>query len=135
MVLLAHASFWGQTISQPLSSIAPSKAVEEAHKKIELGKEKEAIDTLEQLANVRPVTPGVNRELAIAFYRTGRLTEAEKSFAAAMNDNPDDAESIQMRGLTVFRLGRFSDAIPYLERALQALRHSDMNANYDLGRC
>jgi tetratricopeptide (TPR) repeat protein len=135
MVLLVHASIWGQTTSQPFSTITPPKAVEEAHKNIELGKEKEAIDSLEQLAQVRPIAPGVNRELGIAFYRTGRLTEAEKSFAAAMNDDPDDAESIQMRGLTVFRLGRFSDAIPYLERARQTPRHSDIDANYVLGRC
>ena len=135
MVLLVHASIWGQTTSQPFSTITPPKAVEEAHKNIELGKEKEAIDSLEQLAQVRPIAPGVNRELGIAFYRTGRLTEAEKSFAAAMNDDPNDAESIQMRGLTVFRLGRFSDAIPYLERGRQATRPSDIDANYVLGRC
>ncbi len=135
MVLLAHASFWGQTTSQPLSAIAPPKAVEEAHKDIKLGKEKEAIDSLDQLALVHPAAPGVNRELGIAFYRTGRLADAERSFADAMNDDPDDAESIQMRGLTAFRLGRFSDAIPYLERVRQATGHSDIDANYVLGRC
>jgi len=135
MVLFSQVSFQGQATTQLLSTITPQNAVEEAHKNIELGKEKEAIESLEQLANVHPVAPGVNRELGIAFYRTGRLTEAEESFAAAMNDDPNDAESIQMRGLTVFRLGRFSDAIPYLERGRQATRPSDIDANYVLGRC
>ena len=135
VVLLATALAWGQTTSQPLSVSAPPNTVEVAHKNIELGKEKEAIDSLQQLARVRPPAPGVDRELGIAFYRTGRLAEAEKSFADAMNDDPDDAELIQMRGLTLFRLGRLNDAIPYLERARQSMRDSDVDANYVLGRC
>jgi tetratricopeptide (TPR) repeat protein len=133
MVLLATALAWGQTTSQPLS--ATPNTVEVAHKNIELGKEKEAIDSLQQLARVRPPAPGVDRELGIAFYRAGRLLDAEKSFADAMNDDPDDAESIQMRGLTLFRLGRLSDATPYLERARQSTRDSDVDANSVLGRC
>lgn len=135
IVLLSPASFPGQTTSQPTSDNHPQKIVDEAHKNIELGKEKEAIDSLQELAHVRPVVPGVNRELGIAFYRTGKLAEAESSFAAAMKDDPNDTESTQMRGLTVFRLGRFNDAIPYLERARQSMRHSDIDANYVLGRC
>ena len=47
-----------------------------------------------------------SRELGIAYYRTGKLIDAEHAFAAAMAEDPADLESIQMRGLTLYRLGR-----------------------------
>ena len=76
-----------------------------------------------------------NRELGISYYRTGKLIDAERAFAAAMAEDPADLESIQMRGLTLYRLGRPADAIPFLERVRQWMPNANADANHVLGLC
>jgi tetratricopeptide (TPR) repeat protein len=110
-------------------------AVAEARKKLEHGEIQQAIDELRQLAEAQPAVRGANRELAIAYYRTGDLNAAERTFATAMLEDPTDVESVQMRGLTLYRLGRSDAAIPYLERSRQWTPNANVDANYVLGLC
>ncbi len=49
----------------------------------------------------RAAPKGVQHELGIAYYRTGKLIPAEQAFARAMEEDPNDIESVQMRGLPV----------------------------------
>ena len=72
---------------------------------------------------------------ASPYYRTGKLIDAEQAFAKAMAQDPADLESIQMRGLTLYRLGRPADAIPYLERVRQWMPNANADANHVLGLC
>ena len=51
----------------------------------------------------------------LALYQKGDLRLADKAFVAALTEDPGDVESAQMRGLTLFRLGRPADAIPLIE--------------------
>jgi len=88
-----------------------------------------------QLTSENPPVKGANRELGIAYYRSSKLVEAEKSFAAAMAEDPSDIESIQMRGLTLYRLGRPGEAIPFLEKVRQWTPDANADANYVLGLC
>jgi tetratricopeptide (TPR) repeat protein len=76
-----------------------------------------------------------SREQGIANYRAGKLIAAEQEFAQAIAQDPKDLESIQMRGLTLYRLGRPSDAIPYLERVRQWMPNANADANHVLGLC
>lgn len=109
--------------------------VADAQAKLEHGHPQEAIVELQQLAAQHPQVKGANRELAIAYYRTGKLEDADKSFALAMTEDPADIEAIQMRGLTLYRLGRPAEAIPYLERVRQWTPNANADANYVLGLC
>jgi tetratricopeptide (TPR) repeat protein len=107
-----------------------------AHQKLEHGDSQQAISMLEQLvANGKASPPGVQHELGIAYYRSGKLLSAEKAFAQAMTEDPNDMESVQMRGLSLYRLGRPADAIPYLERVKQWTPNANADANYVLGLC
>lgn len=107
-----------------------------AHQKLEKGDPQEATAMLEQLvANGKGSAPGLQHELGIAYYRTGKLVSAEKAFAQAMAQDADDMESVQMRGLTLYRLGRPADAIPLLERVRQWTPNANADANYVLGLC
>jgi tetratricopeptide (TPR) repeat protein len=137
MFLVPAASAVGQTVTPPTASSEPTAAttLELAHSQLEHGKEREAIDALQQLAGAKPPVKGANRELGIAYYRTAKLHDAEQSFAAAMAEDPNDGESVQMRGLTLYRLGRPGAALPYLERARQWNPDSDVDVNYVIGRC
>ncbi len=122
------------------SSASPAKAgVKEtlaaAHEKLEHGDSQQAIAMLEQLAKESGPVPGVQHELGIAYYRSGKLLSAEQAFAHAMSDDPGDMESVQMRGLTLYRLGRPAAAIPFLERVKQWTPNANADANYVLGLC
>jgi tetratricopeptide (TPR) repeat protein len=130
-VLLAIAShLFGQVAD---SENAPSLA--KAHKELENGKHAEALAMLDQLATVKPAVPGLQREYGIVYYRTGQLVKAQRVFTAAIQEDPSDQESVQMEGLTLYRLGRPAEAIPYLERMRQWTRNGNADANQVLGLC
>ena len=76
-----------------------------------------------------------HREQGIILYRSGKLLDAERAFAAAMAENPADLESVQLRGLTLYRLGQPAAAIPYLERVRQYMPDANADANHVLGLC
>jgi tetratricopeptide (TPR) repeat protein len=80
-----------------------------------------------------PPAKSSSHELGIADYRSGKLIEAERAFAEAMAQDPADLESVQMRGLTLYRLGQPSAAIPYLERVRQWMPNANADANHVLG--
>jgi tetratricopeptide (TPR) repeat protein len=107
-----------------------------AQQKLEHGEAQEAVAMLEQLAAAAGESaPGVQHELGIAYYRTGKLLSAEQAFARAMDEDPNDMESVQMRGLSLYRLGRPLAAIPFLERVRQWTPNANADANYVLGLC
>jgi tetratricopeptide (TPR) repeat protein len=125
----------GQTSPRSITDQKPSMSLAEAQNAFKHGHEQQAIAALQELALTRPPAPGVNRELGIAYYRTGKLEDAEKSFAAAMAEDTKDAESEQMRGLTLYRLNRRAEAVPYLEHARDWTYAANVDVNYVLGRC
>ncbi len=106
-----------------------------AHQKLEHGDSQQAIAMLEQLAAAGGLAKGVQHELGLAYYRTGKLVLAEKAFAHAIQDDSSDIESVQMRGLTLYRLGRPADAIPFLEKVRQWTPNANADASYVLGLC
>src|SRR5260370_41168476 len=129
--LIPVASVFGQTVTTSPASSEPATAMtlEVAHNKLEHGQEREAIDALQQLAAAKPPVKGANRELGIAYYRTAKLVDAEQSFAAAMVEDPNDGKSVQMRGLTLYRLRRPRAAPPFLGggRARKPVSHLVLN--------
>jgi tetratricopeptide (TPR) repeat protein len=125
----------GQTSQPNLLDQTPSMSLAEAQNAFQHGQETLAIAALQQLAATHPPVPGANRALGSAYYRMGKLEEAEKSFAAAMAEDPKDAESEQMRGLTLYRLNRRAQAVPYLEHAREWTHAANVDVNYVLGRC
>jgi len=92
-----------------------------------------SIAALQQQAAQQPPVKGASRQLGIAYYRSGKLIDAERAFTAAMAQDPGDLESVQMRGLTLYRLGQPAAAIPYLERVRQWMPDANADANHVLG--
>jgi predicted Zn-dependent protease len=78
---------------------------------------------------------GMSRVEGLADYAKNDLRAADAAFAAALSQDPKDGEAAEMRGLTLFRLGKTADAIPLLEGAskLGTLGHAD--PNYILALC
>lgn len=121
-----------QTATPPKG--APDQLAE-AQQKLEHGQAAAAIALLQPLANANPPVKGAAHELGVAYYRTGKLTDALQAFTKAEKENPNDIESVQLHGLTLYRLGRPSDAIPYLKRVRQWMPNADADANHVLGLC
>jgi len=112
------------------------ESVTEAREKLEHGDAQGAIAMLEKLAATGgDSAKGVEHELGIAYYRTGKLQKAEQAFAKAMKEDPNDVESVQLRGLALYRMGRATEAIPFLERVRQWMPNANADAHHVLGLC
>ena len=122
--------------ASPPAKLSVEETLAAAHQKLERGESQKAIAILEQLAAAAGESAkGVQHELGIAYYRTGKLLSAEQAFARAIKEDPNDMESVQMRGLSLYRLGRPAAAIPFLERVRQWTPNANADANYVLGLC
>jgi tetratricopeptide (TPR) repeat protein len=124
-----------QTRAQAAATDASGSSIAAAHTLLERGDVTNAIAMLEMLQKQTPKVTGVSHELGLAYYRNGKLIEAEKAFANAMQEDPSDEESVQLRGLTQYRLGHPAEAIPYLEKIRKWTPNGNADANYVLGLC
>jgi tetratricopeptide (TPR) repeat protein len=100
LTLLLFPGFlcFGQSAT-PSPSPGDPATVNDTQQKLQHGQPQQAIEDLQQLAAKQPPVPGASRALGIAYYRTGKLIDAEQAFAKAMAQDSADVESIQMRGL------------------------------------
>jgi predicted Zn-dependent protease len=122
------------TAQQP-STTTPEDTLAKAHQALERDKPDDALAILQPLAAVQPPVKGVQHELGLIYYRTGKLVEAQHAFAQAMEQDALDKESVQMEGLVLYRLGQPAAAIPYLERVRQWMPGANADATYVLGLC
>ncbi len=122
------------TAQLPPASSAENN-VAKAHQALERDRPDEALAILQPLATVLPPVKGVQHELGLVYYRTGKLAEAQHAFAQAIEQDAQDKESVQMEGLVLYRLGQPAAAIPYLERVSQWMPGANADATYVLGLC
>jgi tetratricopeptide (TPR) repeat protein len=116
-------------------TLSPEDGLQKARAALEHDRSGEALALLQPMAALVPVVKGVQHELGLVYYRTGKLVEARRAFAAAIEQDGEDKESVQMEGLTLYRLGQPGAAIPYLERVRQWMPGANTDATYVLGLC
>ncbi|MGC1869731.1 MAG: tetratricopeptide repeat protein [Acidobacteriaceae bacterium] len=114
---------------------SPQDQLAEAQQKLQSGQPAAAIALLKPLADATPPVKGAAHELGVAYYRTGKLIDALQAFTQAEKEDPNDMESVQLLGLTLYRLGRPAEAIPYLKRVREWMPNADADANHVLGLC
>ena len=108
--------------------VAPLYAQSSLEHDINTGKAETVLQTLDANPNL------ANHDLlrGQALYALNRLPEAEKALAAAP---PSDLAATQLRGLTLFRMGRPADAIPFLEKAHTWTPETKADPAYVLALC
>ncbi len=121
--LLLLAVSTGQALSQATGQAdsqmpAPPPTFAEARELAAKGRLDQALEALQKLAKVVPEEAGVERLLGMVLYQREQLQEAEATFARAIAQDSGDKASQEMRGITLYRLGRPAEAIPLLEGAL-----------------
>jgi tetratricopeptide (TPR) repeat protein len=122
-------------VAQRPSSATPDADLAKAHEAFEQNHPEAAIAILEDLAQRQPPVKGVQHELGLAYYSSGSLMKAKQAFETAIQQNPEDQESVQLEGLTLYRLGQPAAAIPYLQRVRGWMPNANADANYVLGLC
>ncbi|HKF48737.1 MAG TPA: tetratricopeptide repeat protein [Terracidiphilus sp.] len=99
------------------------------------GRLDQAMNILNQLAAQTPVPAGVQRLRGNILYQMDRLAEAVDAFDKAAGQDASDHESMEMEGVSLFRLGRPQDALPYLEKAHKSVQNANIDPQYVLGLC
>jgi predicted Zn-dependent protease len=119
----------------PTSSADTLQTLAQLRQMIDRGRSGDALKQLDLLAARQPVAAGVNRLRGLALYSENDYTDADVAFASALKQDPHDQESAQLRGLTLFRMGRPADAIPLLESASSWTSQTKIDPNYVLALC
>jgi predicted Zn-dependent protease len=139
LALLAFAllSYSSAQTPQPQTSVAPATpaTVSDLQQMIEKGDPAGALKGLDLLAARNPAPAGVKLAQGKALYALNRLVDAEAAFAAALAQDPHDAEAAQMDGLSLFRLGRPKDAIPLLTGSQNWTGQTRFDPSYVLALC
>jgi predicted Zn-dependent protease len=117
------------------ASVTPSHNLAQLRLMIDRGHTADALKQLDTLAAQQPVPSGVNRLRGLALYSQNQFAEADVAFASALKQDPHDEESAQLRGLTLFRLGKPADAIPLLESAPAWNSQTKVDPSYVLALC
>ena len=125
----------GQGSASSLSTQPQTGQLQAANQLINQGRLDEAIVKLSGLQKLMPEPKGVERQLGIAYYRKGDFSHAEAAFARSVQQDPEDHEAVQLRGLSLFQMGRPADAIPYLKQVQSWIGSANVDANYVLGLC
>src|SRR3954447_15282112 len=95
----------------------------------------QALAVLDQLAAQSPEPAGVERLRGIIFYQREQFSQAIEAFSRAVAQDPNDRESMELHGVSLFRTGHPADAIPFLEKAHAAVERANIDPQYVLGLC
>lgn len=115
-ILVATCQIPCQTSSAPADTRGDSKdELQSLRQGIRAGHADQVLKDIASLRAAHPQIRGLNRMQGMALYQKGDFRAAESAFANAVEEDATDIESEQMRGLSLFRLGRPAEAIPLIE--------------------
>ncbi len=119
-----------QQSSTPAAAEQPS--LEQAQQLAGRGRLEQAMAQLDALAKQTPEPAGVERLRGIIFYQQEKFPEAIDAFTKAVAQDPNDRESMEMHGVSLFRMGHVPEAIPLLEKARAAVASANIDPDYVL---
>jgi tetratricopeptide (TPR) repeat protein len=99
------------------------------------GRLDKAMALLDQLAAQDPEPAGVERLRGLIFYQREQFPKAIEAFTKASEQDPNDRESIELHGVSLFRTGHSPEALPFLEQAHATVIRANIDPEYVLGLC
>ncbi len=132
---LALSSQLQQGASPSPDASAPAITFEAAQELAGKGRLDAAMAQLDQLATQTPEPAGVERLRGMIFYQREQFPQAIDAFTKAADQDSNDRESIEMHGVSLFRLGRIQEAIPFLEKARIGVQGANVDPDYVLALC
>ena len=115
------------------SSPAPATSFDQAHHLNEQGKFDEALSALSEISKTDPHAKNLNHEIGLTYYRKGDYQNAVNYLKQAIEENPSDAEAVQLTGLSLYLAGKPAESIPYLEKVQSWYPSANVDAAYILG--
>jgi predicted Zn-dependent protease len=132
---LTVQSALGQQPQVPTGGPGPGGDMQALRQLIDKGQVVEALKQLDLLAAQKPEPAGVQRLRGVALYAQNDIAGADQAFALALQENSKDVEAAQMRGLTLFRLGKPAEAITILEGMHDWAPGTRVDPSYVLALC
>ena len=115
-------------------SVSPEVA--KAERLVDQGLLEEAMKAIDSLAQRQPQPSGVERLRGKVFYLHAKFEDADDAFQKAIAQNPDDKESLLLRGVTLFRMGvSWRPRFRFSERSHQNLTNLNLDGRYVLALC
>lgn len=103
---------------------------------VQRGDQKKGEEVLEKILEQEPDDPSVNNDLGYLYADQGKnLEQAEKMIRKAIAAEPENAAYLDSMGWVLFKLGKFEEALPYLEKAVKLPTGSDTTLLDHLGDC
>jgi tetratricopeptide (TPR) repeat protein len=99
------------------------------------GRLDKAMALLDKLAAQTPEPAGVERLRGIILYQREDFPQAITAFTKASEQDRNDRESTEMHGVSLFRTGRSTEALPFLEQAHATVVRANVDPEYVLGLC
>src|SRR6185503_4373139 len=99
------------------------------------GRLDQAMAELDQLSSQNPEPAGVERLRGMIFYQREQFPQAITAFANAAKQDPQDSESLEMQGVSLFRMGHIQEALPLLEKAHTGVQGTNVDPDYVLALC
>ncbi len=97
------------------------------------GKYDDAISQLQSMSAQTPKPAGVSHAMGTVYYKKGDYLKAAEFLKLAIAEDANDKEAIQLLGLSYYRAGRPTEAIPYLEKVQTWYSQANVDAAYVLG--
>jgi tetratricopeptide (TPR) repeat protein len=123
------------TTQDGTSAASPEAQFADARKLMQQGHYDEGLARLQEIEAKQPDLKGLAHELGIAFYKKADYLKAVEFLKKAQQEDPKDAEAVQLTGLSYYLAGRPADAIPLLERVQGWYPSANVDASYVLGIC
>src|SRR5262249_49686488 len=106
-----------------------------ARRLTEQGKFDEALAALHEIETSRPATKGLAHEFGITYYKKNDFVNAITYLKKYREKNNEDAEAVQLVGISYYLAGHPADAIPALEKVQTWYPTANVDAAYILGIC
>lgn len=140
LFLLLSLPAFGQQLEQAESKPTPQAqttgpSLADAQTLVDKGQLDQALKELDAIAQQHPDEKGLELLRGKAFYLKAKFESADDAFQKAIAKAPDDKEAIQLRGVTLFRMGKIADAIPLLEQSHENLTALNLDGRYVLALC
>src|SRR4051812_259995 len=121
------------TAAQPASQEADALALSQAHTMLEKGEVERAIEALKAIQARNENLKGLDRELAIAYYRQSDYVRSIFYLEKVTQADRNDKEAVQLLGLSYYFAGKPKQAIPLLEQVQSWFPNAHVDASYVLG--
>jgi len=123
----------------PKTSSSPAQeypdSMQEVQRLIARGQLAEAEARLNSLSTQQPEPAGLERMRGMIDYQRNEFAAANSAFEKAITQDSNDLQAIQMRGVTLYRMGQPVAAIPLLERANSPIASVNADGTYVLALC